>query len=349
LLDEAVLPDGSQAWVPTCDSDDLSECMRHLRQCKQRGMRHIIWWEMGLHGDIAASFTAIADFASGLLGEALSMAERLIAPRFGKLEGGSFCVLGLGKLGGRELNLGSDVDPLFLWQGEGCSSGGRKSVPAAEYFNHLSRMLIRLMSERTGDGMVWPVDMRLRPGGDGAAICLSLDAGIDFYQNYGQTWERAMLIKSRPAAGDVSLGAAFVQGIAPFVYRRYLDYTTVAALGDMKRRIDAQAGNHAIAAGFDVKRGRGGIREIEFIIQSMQLLHGGLHPELRLSDSLSALAALRDFSALSADEAGELREAYCFWRRVEHAVQARTGEQTQSLPEGYADYLNQTLGLDDVD
>ena len=348
-IEDALLPDGSEIWVPGCDSDDVSACMRHLRHFKHRGMRHIIWWEMGVHGDIERSCTAIADFASGLLDEALSMAERLIAPRFGRLEGGSFCVIGLGKHGGRELNLGSDVDPLFVWQGEGNTSSGRKEVPAAEYFNHLSKMLIRLMSERTADGIVWPVDMRLRPGGDGAAICLSLDATVDFYQNYGQTWERAMLIKSRPVAGDSNVGQKFVEGISPFIYRRYLDYTTVAALGDMKRRIDAQAGSKPMIAGFDVKRGSGGIREIEFIIQSMQLLHGGVNPELRLSGSLPALEALSRFGAIDEDGAQILRDAYRFWRRVEHAIQARNGEQTQKLPEGYADYLNRALGIDDID
>jgi len=348
-LDQALLPDESQKWVQALDSDDVMACMRHLRICKQRGMRHIIWWEMGVHGDIERSYLAIADFASGLLDEALRMAERLIAPRFGRIDGGSFCVVGLGKHGGRELNLGSDVDPLFVWQGEGSSTGGRKDVPAAEYYNHLSRMLIRLMSERTADGMVWPVDMRLRPGGDGAAICLSLDATVDFYQNYGQTWERAMLIKSRPVAGDSDIGQTFVEGVSPFIYRRYLDYTTVAALADMKRRIDAQAGDQRLGAGFDVKKGRGGIREIEFIIQSMQLLHGGVNPDLRLSGSMPALKALCRFGALDEDGAQILRDAYCFWRRVEHAVQARKGEQTQKLPEGYAEYLGRALGVADID
>ncbi len=347
-VDQALLPDESQAWVPAFDSGDVSACMRHLRICKHRGMRHIIWWEMAVHGDIERSYMAIADFASGLLDESLRMAERLIAPRFGRVEGGSFCVIGLGKHGGRELNLGSDVDPLFVWQGEGNTSGGRKDVPAAEYYNHLSRMLIRLMSERTADGMVWPMDMRLRPGGDGAAICLSLDATVDFYQNYGQTWERAMLIKSRPVAGNMELGQAFVDGVSPFIYRRYLDYTTVAALADMKRRIDAQAGDQKLEVGFDVKRGIGGIREIEFVIQSMQLLHGGVNRELRLSGSMPALRALCDFGTLDEDEAEMLHDAYCLWRRVEHAVQARKGEQTQKLPQGFETYLEQAMGVSDI-
>ncbi|HKI61656.1 MAG TPA: bifunctional [glutamate--ammonia ligase]-adenylyl-L-tyrosine phosphorylase/[glutamate--ammonia-ligase] adenylyltransferase [Mariprofundaceae bacterium] len=345
---DALLPDGSEAWVPASASEDVTECMRNLRQSKQRGMRHIIWWEMGVHGDIERSCTAIADFAAGLLDQALRMAERLIAPRFGRLEGGAFCVIGLGKLGGRELNLGSDVDPLFIWQGEGNSEGGRKNVPAAEYFNHLSRMLIRLMSERTEDGIVWPVDMRLRPGGEGAAISLSLDATLDFYQNYGQTWERAMLIKARPVAGDMALGNEFVSGVSPFIYRRYLDYTTVSALAEMKRRIDNQAGEQAFVPGFDVKRGQGGIREIEFIIQSVQLLHGGGEPCLRLQGSLDALRELTGFGALDADEAGRLADAYRFWRRVEHAIQARVGEQTQKLPEQFESYLRLALGHPDI-
>lgn len=346
---QAILPDAGEAWVPHCASDQLPDCMRHLRLCKQRGMRHIIWWEMGVHGDISTSYRAIADFAAGLLDEALCMAERLIAPRYGRMPDGAFCVVGLGKLGGHELNLGSDVDPLFIWQGEGESSGGRNRVPAEEYYGLLSRMLIRLMSEQTADGMVWPMDMRLRPGGDGAAICLNLDAATDFYQNYGQTWERAMLIKARPVAGDLHLGEMFVAEVSPFIYRRYLDYTTVAALADMKRRIDAQAGVHELSTGFDVKRGHGGIREIEFIIQSMQLLHGGANPGLRLSSSMPALAALHDFGAMNDDDAGMLAAAYAFWRRVEHAVQARCGEQTQKLPAGFAIYLEQALGMPAVE
>lgn len=158
-----------------------------------------------------------------------------------------------------------------------------------------------------------------------------------------------MLIKARPVVGDSDLAEAFIDGVVPFIYRRYLDYTTVAALADMKRRIDAQAAGLGLAAGFDVKRGRGGIREIEFIIQSMQLLHGAVNPELRLAGSLPALAALNRFGTLDADEAQMLHDAYCFWRRVEHAVQGRCGEQTQKLPENYVDYLVRALGMNDIE
>lgn len=346
--DQAVLPDASEAWVSACQSNDLITCMRHLRQCKHRGHRHLIWWEMGLSGDMDTSCRSIADLASGLLAEALTMAERLIAPRYGYIKGGSFCVIGLGKLGGRELNLGSDVDPLFIWQGEGSTCEGRKSVPAAEYFGHLSRMLIRLMSERSDNGIVWPVDMRLRPGGDSAAIALSLDATLTHYLEYGQTWERAMLIKASPVAGDYELGKQFIEGVAPFIYRRYLDYTTVASLAEMKRRIDGQAGAGGIAPGFDVKRGRGGIREIEFIIQSMQLLHGGRNPALRVQASMQAIDCLMAEEIITEEDVLALKAAYRFWRRIEHAIQSRRGEQTHKLPDDFVSYLAAATGINDV-
>ncbi|MDQ6969807.1 MAG: bifunctional [glutamate--ammonia ligase]-adenylyl-L-tyrosine phosphorylase/[glutamate--ammonia-ligase] adenylyltransferase [Mariprofundus sp.] len=362
--DQALLPDGGADWVPTGvplsipakissgipnrDNNDLPACMAHLRRCKQRAHRHLIWWEIGLAGDMDMSCQAIADLASGLLDAALNMAVSLIAARFGMIEGGSFCVIGLGKLGGRELNLGSDVDPLFVWQGSGHSSGGRKSVPVAEYYMHLSRMLIRLMGERTADGMVWPVDMRLRPGGDAASIALNLDATVHFYLEYGQTWERAMLVKARPVAGDLALGQLLIDAIAPFIYRRYLDYTTVAALADMKLRIDKQAGAGGIAPGFDVKRGRGGIREIEFIIQSLQLLHGGKHLDLRVQPSMQAISRLEQGGMIGADDVVALQAAYRFWRRIEHAIQARRGEQTHALPDDYIEYLEAATGIDHI-
>jgi glutamate-ammonia-ligase adenylyltransferase len=347
-LEKAVLPDASEVWVPECESTDLLACMSHLRQCKQRGLRHFIWWELGLYGDIELSYQAIADFASGLLRRALEMAGRLIAPRYGLLPHGSFCIIGLGKLGGHELNLGSDVDLLFIWQGKGSTKGGRKSVPATEYFGHLSRLLIRLISEHTTEGIVWPVDMRLRPGGSSAAIALSLDATLAHYLEYGQTWERAMLIKARVVAGDAELGKAFIAGVAPFIYRRYLDYTTVAALADMKCRINDLAGHGCVEAGFDVKRGRGGIREIEFIIQSMQLLHAGRSPALKVQPSMQALTQLAGEGLIHAGDAKHLQQAYRFWRRIEHAIQARRGEHTHRLPDDFADYLTRATGITDV-
>ena len=346
--ENAVLPQANHTWFPKTDACEPDDCMRHLRTLKRNAMRHIIWWELGIHGDIERSYHAISATASALLRQALDMTERLMAPRFGRLKETSFCVIGLGKLGGQELNLGSDIDLLFVWQGDGRSEGGRKSVPVNEYYHYFSRMLIRLLSEWTEDGLVWPVDMRLRPGGDGSAICLNLEATLSHYLEYGQTWERAMLIKARPIAGDLALGKAFVAGVSPFIYRRYLDYSSVAALADMKRRIDAQAGLKAVDAGFDVKKGRGGIREIEFIIQSLQLIHGGRDASLQVNESKHALNLLADKGLIEKSEARGLVEAYLFWRRVEHAIQARKGEQTQLLPQDYQSYLETVLATQNI-
>lgn len=348
--DSAVLPDRSPPWVPAEATADAEEAMRRLRQCKHRGMAHQLWWELGIHGDIETSARHLAIWAGGLLQYAVDAAEKVLEPRFGTLSGGRFTIIGLGKLGGMELNIGSDVDLLFIWSAPKESiSSGRKGVPAREYYQQLSRTVIRLMSEVNAHGVVWPVDMRLRPGGDGAAVCLNLNATLDHYCNYGQTWERAMLIKARPVAGDIALGETFIEEVRPFVFRRYLDYTTVQALAKMKQRIDAQGLLHAPGAGFDVKRGRGGIREIEFFIQSMQLLHGGRNKALRVCPSMAALQALLDAQIISDSEFSTLRRAYREWRKIEHAIQARRGEQTHALPADYATYLAAALNIDDVD
>jgi [glutamine synthetase] adenylyltransferase / [glutamine synthetase]-adenylyl-L-tyrosine phosphorylase len=349
--EQMVLPDGSASWQPAVEADgtDLAACQRSLRLAKRKGMRRFIWWELGLGGDIQTSARHLSQWAAGLLESALAMAVRLCAARFGMLPGGCFAVIGLGKLGGMELNLGSDVDLLFIWQApDDAVTDGRRSLSASEYYQQLSRMLIRLMGERTEDGECWLVDMRLRPGGDGAPICLNLDATLSHYQDYGQTWERAMLLKARPVAGDTALGEAFIAGIQPFVFKRYLDFTTVQALAEMKRRIDVQAKEHVVGPGFDVKRGCGGIREVEFIIQSMQLLRGGRERELCIQSTRQALEALMAAGHLTGADAVKLAEAYWFWRRVEHALQARLGEHTHRLYDGFESYLSRVLDIDDV-
>jgi len=351
FLDEkqATLPDANTPWVPDQSFDSINDAMLALRRCKRSGMRHLLWWELGLHGDIEASARHLALWAGGLLQAAMSIAAELIKSRFGELEEGRFTIIGLGKLGGMELNAGSDVDILFIWQSSAtATSGGRQQVTPQEYYQQLSRMIIRLMSENSIGGVVWPVDMRLRPGGDGTAICLNLDATLDHYCDYGQTWERAMLIKAAPAAGDISLGNEFLEGVRPFIFRRYLDYTTVQALARMKQRIDAQGSLHTIGEGFDVKRGRGGIREIEFFIQSMQLLHAGRNPKLQTHPSMQSLDLLCQHGLVLPDDRDTLRSAYRFWRRVEHAIQSRKGEQTHKLPADYESYLNSALATGNI-
>jgi len=346
---EALLPDDKNPWVPDEGYSNVNDAMTALRTCKRRGMRHLLWWELGLRADIEVSARSIAIWAGALLQSSLDIATELLKPRYGEIEGGSFTIIGLGKLGGVELNLGSDVDILYLWDSDKReTSGGRQSISAQEYYQNLSRMIIKLMGEYGIGGIVWPVDMRLRPGGDGSAICLNLDATLDHYCDYGQTWERAMLIKAAPVAGDMDLGRRFVEGVSPFIFRRYLDYTTVQALAKMKQRIDAQGSLHQIGEGFDVKRGRGGIREIEFFIQSLQLLHAGRNPELRSQPSMLSLSRLCEHGVIRPNERDALSASYRFWRQVEHAIQARKGEQTHKLPKDFEAYLNTALGCENI-
>ena len=338
------LPDPLDKWaIDPGGEPDVSTWQKVLREHKKRGLRRIIWWELGAHQDVMASARALSDLAGQLLQTALKMATRMLAERHGVIPGGSFCILGLGKLGGSELNLGSDIDLIFVWSAANEGSDGRLSLDPIAYYQRLSRAILKLMDEVTADGRAWITDMRLRPGGVSGPICLSLDATLNHYEGYGQTWERAMLIKARPVAGDADVGRAFVEGIRPFVYRRYLDYTTVHALAEMKARIDKQAGQADIEQGFDVKRGFGGIREIEFLIQSMQLLHGGRDPDLRIQGSLPALERLRLAGHIETEHAEGLAATYRLWRRVEHALQARKGEQTHKLPADAEQYLDSAL------
>ncbi|RMG91848.1 MAG: bifunctional [glutamate--ammonia ligase]-adenylyl-L-tyrosine phosphorylase/[glutamate--ammonia-ligase] adenylyltransferase [Zetaproteobacteria bacterium] len=338
------LPDA--AWLASFRTDNLGACMQHLRTCKRRAARHWIWWEFGLQAELEPVLISITGVAAALLDQAVTMARALLESRFGQPECASFCVIGLGKLGGGELNLGSDVDLMFIWDGQGSTHGGRQSLPAQEYMQRLARMVVRLVDEFDEHGQAWPVDMRLRPGGASAALCPGMDAAVEFYQGYGQTWERAMLIKARPVAGDLELGRRFVKSLQPFIYRRYLDYTTVAALEAMKRRIDEHAGRQSIGEGFDVKRGRGGIREIEFIVQALQLLHAGRQPQLRRHGTLQAIQVLQDAGVLPPDDASQLAGSYRFWRHIEHAIQARRGEHTHRLPADYERLIGRLTCID---
>ncbi|MES0371968.1 MAG: bifunctional [glutamate--ammonia ligase]-adenylyl-L-tyrosine phosphorylase/[glutamate--ammonia-ligase] adenylyltransferase [Mariprofundaceae bacterium] len=351
--ESAQLPDGNPPWIPDESLSNVNDAMLALRACKKRGMRHFLWWELALHADIEKSAKHLAIWASALLHASYNIATELLKARYGRIEEGHFTIIGLGKLGGVELNLGSDVDILFIWDvpsktASTTTSGGRQAVAPQEYYQHLSRMIIKLMGEHSVGGIVWPVDMRLRPGGDGSAICLNLDATLDHYCDYGQTWERAMLVKAAPVAGDLDLGQAFIEGVRPFIYRRYLDYTTVQALAKMKQRIDAQGNLHEISEGFDVKRGRGGIREIEFFIQSLQLLHGGRNPDLRSQPSMQSLTRLCEHGVIQPEDRESLEAAYRFWREVEHAIQSRKGEQTHKLPSDFEAYLNSALDSQDI-
>jgi glutamate-ammonia-ligase adenylyltransferase len=257
----------------------------------------------------------------------------------GRMRECPFVVLGMGKLGGRELNFSSDVDPIFLYEEEGETAGvpdggggvaGR--ISHQEFFRKLGEMLVKGMMEATPDGSLYRVDLRLRPEGRSGAIASSLHACEIYYEAWGQTWERQALIKARPMAGDRVLGEEFLRMVTPFVYRQSLDPRALEEIRAMKDRITV-SGEKERRGRRNVKLGSGGIREIEFLVQGFQLLHGGKNPWVREPNTLRALHRLAGQRLLADADFEVLVRAYTFLRRLEHRLQIMHDRQTHSLPE----------------
>lgn len=262
----------------------------------------------------------------------------LVLPASGKPN--RFVVIGMGKLGGGELNFSSDIDVIFLYESdEGESSGGTKGKTGPrEFFSEIGKRIIHAMGQVTEDGFVFRIDLRLRPLGANGPLVQSVDSAMFYYESWGQCWERAALIKARPSAGARELGESFLKEVEPFVYRRYLDYTTVDELRHMKARIETE-----LLGGEEkernVKLGIGGIREVEFFTQALQLVNGGYQADLRNPGTLPALRKLAQHDLISSKERDALTEAYRFLRQVEHKVQMVQEAHAHSIPLGREEEL----------
>jgi glutamate-ammonia-ligase adenylyltransferase len=334
--------------VPTPTALDETAMMASLRQWRRREMVRLLWRDLNGESSVAETLRALSDLADAAIRAALASAAELLAPTFGHArnangESVELIVLGMGKLGGRELNFSSDVDLIFLY-GEGGESSGPRSVDNAEYFNRLGGTLIRLLDAVTEDGFVCRVDMRLRPFGQSGPLAISLGALEDYLQQHGRDWERYAWIKARAITGAQAYGATYRDCVRPFVYRRYLDFGVFESLRDMKALIAREVARRDLDQ--HLKLGTGGIREIEFIAQSFQLVRGGSDPRLQNAAILEVLPLLAGARFLGEAVVASLSEAYFVLRKAENAVQMIRDEQTHSLPSDEIDRDRLALALD---
>jgi glutamate-ammonia-ligase adenylyltransferase len=283
-----------------------------LRQYKYREFSRIIYSDiMGF-----SPFGDIMEELSDLASATVESAYRFFSEELDTKKYGEFVVLGMGKLGGRELNLSSDIDLIYLYRDKG----------DPEPFFKLAERITKTLSAVTEDGFLYRVDLALRPGGSKSTVAVPIDGAVEHYFYWGDTWERAAMIKARPIAGDLELGEEFIGEIEPFVYKKFLDYNSIEDLKDMKTKLDKLQKKR------DVKLGKGGIREIEFFIQALQLVNGGEINALRERNSLLALKKLRRLNIIDEEVFESLTSSYLFLRKVEHSIQLAEERQTHKIP-----------------
>jgi glutamate-ammonia-ligase adenylyltransferase len=332
---DAVLAEAVGAIAATPDE---AAAMRLLRRMKAEASLLIALADIGHVWPVMRVTKALTDLADAAVGAAvrylLGQAEREGKLRPGEAAvpeaGTGYIALAMGKMGAGELNYSSDID-LIVFYDAGAPRGA--TGEPGPFYVRLTRGLVKLLQERTPDGYVFRTDLRLRPDPGSTQIAVSTAAALDYYESVGRNWERAAMIKARACAGDIAAGDKLLRELSPFIWRKYLDFAAVADIHSMKRQIHAYRGHGEIAVeGHNVKLGRGGIREIEFFVQTQQLIAGGRHPELRGRQTLAMLDVLADGDWIGAEARDELRAAYEFLRMVEHRLQMVADEQTHSLP-----------------
>jgi len=322
------------------DSADRVALATGLRRAKARAALLIALADLGGVWDIAAVTGALSDFADAALAAATRWLIRAEI-RQGRLPGlteadtatgAGYVVLAMGKHGARELNYSSDIDLICLFD-QDCYDPSDFADAKARYI-HVTKQLVKLISETTADGYVFRTDLRLRPSPSTTPVCMATEAAERYYESVGRTWERAAHIKARPAAGDLAAGVAYLERLTPFVWRRYLDFAAIEDTHEMLRKIRAQKGRFAPGAipGTDIKLGPGGIREIEFFAQTRQLICGGRDPSLRVPTTLGALEALVDAGWVKDATARALAGDYVAHRTLEHRLQMVEDAQTHLIP-----------------
>jgi glutamate-ammonia-ligase adenylyltransferase len=327
------------AAVDAAETDD--QLARALRRQRARHQVRIIWRDLTRQADLVQTCRDLSDMADASIDLAYQWLYARHCQQFGVPTGRrsgepqQMVVLGMGKLGAVELNLSSDIDLIFAYPEGGETVGVKRPLDNQEFFIRLGQRLIKALDPMTVDGFVFRVDMRLRPYGSSGALVLSFNALEQYYQDQGRDWERYAMIKSRVVAGDQVAGAQLQEMLRPFVYRRYLDFSAIEALRTMKQLIQQEVRRKGMAD--NIKLGSGGIREVEFIAQAFQLIHGGRDLSLQQRPLLKVLSTLEGQGYLPPAVINELREGYEFLRYTEHAIQAIADRQTQMLPDGAQD------------
>src|SRR4030095_10054906 len=302
---------------------DEAEVMRVLRRMKVEAALLIALADIGGVWPITQVIERRTLWADAAVGAAVDYLV-VEAQRRGRLkpvepsqpaQGSGYIVLAMGKMGAGELNYSSDIDLIVLYDPAALVSG----TESAAFYVRFTRALMKLLQERTADGYVFRVDLRLRPDPASTQIAVSTAAALDYHGSVGQNWECAALIRARPCGGELAAGEKILRELLPFIWRKYLDSAAVADIEAMKRQIHAYQGHEQIAVeGHNIKVGRGGIREVEFFVQTQQLIAGGRHPELRGRETLALLGALADGGWIDKNARTDLAAAYEFLRKIEH-------------------------------
>jgi glutamate-ammonia-ligase adenylyltransferase len=347
--------DYQQLLVQTIASAELTDegLMQALRLMRQKEMVRIAWRDLAGLAGVEQVLHELSDLALAVIAQTLDhlyqqTTESLGVPKNPEGEAQQMLVLAMGKLGGRELNFSSDIDLIFAYADEGTTEGGRH-LSNHEFFVRLARKLVRVLDEITADGFVYRVDTRLRPNGDSGPLAMNFTAMEHYYQLQGRDWERYAMIKATMIGGRQADRKYLASLLRPFTYRRYLDFGAFESIREMKGMIEAEMRRKSMQ--HNIKLGRGGIREIEFIGQTFQLIRGGPMPELQERSILKVLSLLAEYGYLELQEADDLRQSYLFLRKLENRLQMERDQQTQLLPTDALsrERIRLSMGFDDWD
>ncbi len=322
----------------TTDITDQTALMSHLRMAKGRCALLAALADISSAWQLMQVTTALSHFAEAAVKAALrflllraeAKGELALSSRDVPEKNTGIIILGMGKLGAYELNYSSDIDLIVLFEKETLPYTGARN--AQQFMTKLAGDLVALLEERTHEGYVFRTDLRLRPDPMSTPLAVSTTAALTYYETVGQNWERAAMIKARPIAGDAAASTRYVQDLVPFIWRKTLDFAAIADIHSIKRQMNVSADKEISLPGHNIKTGMGGIREVEFFVQTQQLVWGGRIPELRVNSTLETLAALTEYDLITAEARDAMHAAYLRLRHIEHRLQMRNDEQTHSLP-----------------